>query len=348
MTLSLLRLHWQPRSYPSQQKCCCCCWSHPTSSVSAASSTSTVEGDHEYPLYRMLVIFGRPGAGKTTIANQVVERLLLLQQQQQTDGRHNYNNAVLGLDLDVCVSQEMRDKFSKGLYPTLQERLEFATQACDYVEREIETALLEQQQQTQPTTSSQVSDQDSTTNTTVASSFPMLSVIVSFSFVNTDLRDTYRLQFPYAEWILIDTPPEEATQRIQQRQGHFYKARQQQQQQQQHEQQQQQQQQPETTKGVTVNIDNDNSEWEFAPVTFDHIVLNGNDSIESNVDQIVQRVLDFILEPWGREFSVDKSQDNIYQPCFSSLSSRSGADSIHKQQIDTSEKESLGVQRTRA
>merc|ERR1711924_122109 len=51
----------------------------------------------------------------------------------------------------------------------------------------------------------------------------LLSVIVSFSFVNTDLRDIFRSRFPNAEWILIETGQEECNKRINERKGHFYK-----------------------------------------------------------------------------------------------------------------------------
>ena len=67
---------------------------------------------------RPLIIFGRPGAGKSTIA----ERLIA----------HPDANAY-NVDLDVCVPQWMRDNFAKGVYPTLAERQAFASDAADYV-----------------------------------------------------------------------------------------------------------------------------------------------------------------------------------------------------------------------
>ena len=68
---------------------------------------------------RPLIIFGRPGAGKSTIADRLVTH-------PDADGAYN-------VDLDVCVPQWMRDNFAKGVYPTLAERQAFASDAADYV-----------------------------------------------------------------------------------------------------------------------------------------------------------------------------------------------------------------------
>mmetsp|Transcript_21240 Transcript_21240/g.38569 ORF Transcript_21240/g.38569 Transcript_21240/m.38569 type:complete len:94 (+) Transcript_21240:186-467(+) len=45
--------------------------------------------------------------------------------------------------------------------------------------------------------------------------------IVSFSFVNTDMRDIFCQRFPNALWALLDTTASEADERIQTREGHF-------------------------------------------------------------------------------------------------------------------------------
>ena len=74
-----------------------------------------------------VIVFGRPGAGKTTVANAAVEKL-------QTS---NDNITCLGLDLDVCVPQWMRDNFANGIYPTLEERNRFANECCQYVTHEL-------------------------------------------------------------------------------------------------------------------------------------------------------------------------------------------------------------------
>jgi gluconate kinase len=197
-----------------------------------------------------VVVFGRPGAGKTTVANVAVEKF-------------KEDNAIcIGLDLDVCVPQWMRDSFAKGIYPTLQQRQEFAQGCCDYVENELEEKW-----------------QNGSVN---------LATIVSFSFVNTDLRDVFRGRFPDSDWVLIDTKEEEATRRINRREDHFYKG--------------------DTSADETTDPDSegdvedegtekdvDNSEWNFAPVTFPHVALDGSDSVDVNAE----KVLEFLLKKAG-------------------------------------------------
>jgi gluconate kinase len=176
----------------------------------------------------MIVVFGRPGAGKTTIADCAVR---FLSEQESL--------YCVGLDLDVCVPQWMRENFGVGVYPTLRERQEFALDACDYVDAKLqEQALL----QVDP-------------NITMAA-------IVSFSFVNTDLRDIYRSRFPHAIWALVDTTEAEATDRINQREGHFFKGA-----------------LPQQDRQASLE---DNREWNFAPVMFPHIKLPGINTVEQN------------------------------------------------------------------
>ena len=55
-----------------------------------------------------LIIFGRPGAGKTTIADALL--------------KHADAENAQGVDLDVCLPQWMRDNFARGIYPSLDER----------------------------------------------------------------------------------------------------------------------------------------------------------------------------------------------------------------------------------
>jgi hypothetical protein len=223
----------------------------------------------------MYVVFGRPGAGKTTVADMAVNEYLTYRTKQR-----QHAGAVpdcLGLDLDVCVTDKMRYNFSIGIYPTLQERIEFAEKACDYVQRSIEEKL-------------------TTDNTKEEEGIINLVSIVSFSFVNTDLRDVFRKRFPKARWILIDTNEEEATNRINQRRGHFYTGEIQQQQ---------------TVVAVEENgrpsssssslssskvvvEDKDNSEWKFAPVDFSHTILDGNDPVEINSQRVMEQILEAI------------------------------------------------------
>jgi CO dehydrogenase nickel-insertion accessory protein CooC1 len=66
----------------------------------------------------MFVICGRPGAGKSTLATQ-----LQLQQPQQEAFPLHF------IDLDVCITDEMKENFAMGQYPTLEQRASFM-QAC--------------------------------------------------------------------------------------------------------------------------------------------------------------------------------------------------------------------------
>lgn len=188
----------------------------------------------------IVVVFGRPGAGKTTVAEAALKLLACKK-----------NTPCLGLDLDVCVPQWMKDNFAEGIYPTLKEREDFALDCCDFVEKRL---------------------QDENTD-----------AIVSFSFVNTDLRDVFRSRFPNAKWILVDTDENEATKRINERKDHFYKG-------------EKGDPKRKESKGPKAENDSDNSEWKFAPVTFDHVVLDGNDAVEENARRVAQ-VLSEIMDP---------------------------------------------------
>lgn len=201
----------------------------------------------------MVVIFGRPGAGKTTISQAAVHLLGNTGIDDNDNGRKDpklYQH--LYLDLDVCVPQWMRDNFSKGMYPTLSQRAEFIANACDYVNEEIATY--------------------SKTNNK-----PSVA-IVSFSFVNTDLRTTFRSTFPHAKWILVDTTKRMSEGRIEAREGHFYKNA---------SQNIVVKDEDAEKMGDVVDEDDDNSEWEFKPVDFPHVILNGSDLVEDNAKQIV-------------------------------------------------------------
>ena len=163
---------------------------------------------------RPLIIFGRPGAGKSTVAERLVAH----------PAADAYN-----VDLDACVPQWMRDNFAKGVYPTLAERQAFAADAADHV--------------------------------LTASDGKGACCVVSFSFVNDDLRDSFRERFPEATWALVDDSDALAGKRIAQRDGHFYN--------------------PPSTNG---------DEWRFAPVAFEHPVLDATRPVEENVERLLPLV----------------------------------------------------------
>lgn len=182
----------------------------------------------------IVVCFGRPGAGKTTISNKALELI------------HLENRAVNSVDLDICIPQAMKDNFAKGIYPTLEERELFAHAACDYVQQKRNGYDL---------------------------STP---IIISFSFVNTDLRTIFMSRFPEAKWVLIDVSEGTAQSRINLRLGHFYKG---------------------NLKGSIAQDDHpkritkDNAEREFAPVDFEHICLDGLKPIEENARYLANIVI---------------------------------------------------------
>ena len=184
--------------------------------------------------------------GKTTIADKALD---LIENNKNEDCIR-----CLGIDLDVCIPQWMKDNFAKGIYPTLQQRIDIAKVFCDYVEQKCQ-------------------DEKDTADAT----------LVSFSFVNTDLRDVFRERFPQAWWVLVDTSEDEANRRISQRAGHFYVGK---------------------TSGEKEAHeesveDKENSEWDFAPVDYPHDILDGNNSVESNakiVSEIVRKAVAKKLE----------------------------------------------------
>jgi hypothetical protein len=63
--------------------------------------------------------------------------------------------------------------------------------------------------------------------------------------------------------------PAEADRRIQLREGHFYN---------------------QETSDEREVVDEENYDWNFAPVTFPHVILDGSDGIESNANKIVKLI----------------------------------------------------------
>jgi len=181
----------------------------------------------------------------------------------------------------------MRDNFAVGIYPNVRERRDFAAKACDHVEQSIAGIA----GPTLEGTTSAPSDDDDDT----------CCCLISFSFVNKDLRDIFRSRFPHARWVLIDTSEDEAQRRIDQRQGHFYKGK----------------KQPAPESNILDRkkdkscgkADGDNREWNFAPVTFPHVVLDGRESVTNNA----HKVMSIIKEEVGRAAwqDVDKCKNNL-------------------------------------
>jgi gluconate kinase len=174
---------------------------------------------------KIYVLFGRPGCGKTTVADAVLNAL---------------HGSCSGLDLDVFVTDSMKRNFGKGIYPSADERESFIRRACQSLDRDI---------------------------TDRSTAYPAISHswLVSFSFVNCDMRDIFRTEFPSSKWILLDSTPNLAEERMQQRQGHFYKGG-----------------PPLLPRG---------EEWLFAPVEFDHLVLSAEDPVDHNCAKIIEEII---------------------------------------------------------
>lgn len=103
------------------------------------------------------------------------------------------------------------------------------------------------------------------------------------------MRIEFRKRFPDSEWILVDTSKALAEERILSREDHFYKG----------------------SGGIQNNekgddsiakavessdtADEDNSEWEFQPVDYPHVVLDGNDEVATNAKKIVDVIQNQLL-----------------------------------------------------
>ena len=217
----------------------------------------------------LFVVFGIPGAGKTTIAKHVVQKLTpntatTVDNDTEESATIPQNNDVLNLDLDDCVPEWMRLNFAQGIYPTLQQRNQFAVSCCDYVNESI-----------QQFTESSITD--GTSSSTSIAKQQKLIVIVSFSFVNDDLRINFRNHFPNSHWILIHTCEIEAQRRIQQRSNHFYKGK-------------TPNHESDSNESVRQQSSTENNDWNFAHVTFPHIIVNGHHPIEETSSEIVELI----------------------------------------------------------
>mmetsp|Transcript_26611 Transcript_26611/g.25480 ORF Transcript_26611/g.25480 Transcript_26611/m.25480 type:complete len:244 (-) Transcript_26611:252-983(-) len=206
----------------------------------------------------IVIIFGRPGAGKSTIANETKINF----HDERQENNNELLSLLLNLDLDICIPTWMKENFGKGIYPTLSERHDFAIHACNYVEKEI-----------------QRSKQAQNNNNPSLSLFALLS----FSFVNNDLREVFRTRFPNAIWMLLDVMDQTAQERIETRSGHFYNGN--------NKKTKTSSKEPKNHSKELVSKKSDNSEWEFAPVLFPHIILNGSSSVKVNAEIVAKTLI---------------------------------------------------------
>ena len=109
-----------------------------------------------------------------------------------------------------------------------------------------------------------------------------IEVLISFSFVNTDLREVFQERFPNAHWNLVHVKEDVAQDRILQRQGHFYKGE-----------QTSVKESSSVEENASSDNDADNSEWKFAPVTFPHVVLDGMHPVDVNARKLYDAILKY-------------------------------------------------------
>lgn len=121
-----------------------------------------------------------------------------------------------------------------------------------------------------------------------ASAKEKLVIIIAFSFVNTDMRIKFREQFPRSNWILIDTTKDIAEDRITRREGHFYKGANNACTDEVEKESASLHDTSENKRNSDVTGVSDNNEWEFQPVDFNHIILDGCETISNNARRIVE------------------------------------------------------------
>ncbi len=103
------------------------------------------------------------------------------------------------------------------------------------------------------------------------------------------MRIEFRKRFPDSEWILVDTSKALAEERILSREDHFYKGS--------GGVQNEKEGDDFITKAAESSdtADEDNSEWEFQPVDYSHVVLDGNDEVAANAKKIVDVIQNQLL-----------------------------------------------------
>jgi len=103
------------------------------------------------------------------------------------------------------------------------------------------------------------------------------------------MRIEFKKRFPDSEWILIDTSKNLAEERILLREDHFYKGS--------GGIQNEEGDDSTTTKAVESSDanDEDNSQWNFQPVDYPHVILDGNDEVATNAKKIVDVIQNHLL-----------------------------------------------------
>lgn len=135
------------------------------------------------------VLFGRPGAGKTTTAKAI------------QDMKAENGIKLVPFELDPYVPKEIIDVFMAGGYPSVEMRVAFV-EKCTEIVKAIRETLAE---------------------ATEGGSTLKVGLLVIQAFPHEDMRAVYRAAFPDAEWFLVDTADEVAGERVRAREGHFYK-----------------------------------------------------------------------------------------------------------------------------
>ena len=291
------------------------------------------------------VLFGRAGAGKSTLGESVLSSLrseeedFLLDKFLDEPDPNNLVSSYLLLDLDVCIPSDMKENFTKGIYPNIEERSKFAHEACYYVNNEIDSRrkkLTEQNKQLsslfsrpfhtkEETLGSKQSVDDKTYQAQNANS---MTILISFSFVNEDLRNIFRSYYPGAHWLYIETPASVAYRRIDERKGHFSKNK---------------NVPGAITLDSAVNNNDDtipvsnitntpplqqmNSDWTFAKVNFPHFIVNGKRSIVQNTIEILRIInktggnIVFNSSDTGTQSSSSRTNSDGPPPLIRSISS---------------------------
>ena len=268
----------------------------------------------------IFILFGRPGSGKSTIAEAIVNQRMPyatsnqkmnIQSKQSNEMIPSINTSfhLLHLDLDVCIPEWMKINFTNGIYPTLKQRLDFASICCQYIMTEITTNTDNNHHHDHD------HDHDHDQNHLER------IVLISFSFVNTDLRDYVQQFFNESKlftlhWILMDTSQNDANYRIATRKNHFYGS------QNISDNESKTMLDDNTSTNTNINEHKDDandasntnnannasntndtndtgvtkvtSDWDFAPVLFDHLRLDGLLPVQENANIVLQHIQQII------------------------------------------------------